>query len=120
MIAAGWTSRNASSTAPSWLPKKGAKVGPTKRGKGTKIMAMADAAGLPLGIHVEAASPHEVILVEPTLAACVIDTPPKRLIGDKAYDSCTSPEDAGSSPFCVNHPEVQSAMPLDMRHLPLG
>ncbi len=67
--------------------KRGTKVGPTKRGKGTKIMALADRAGLPLAIHIESASPHEVTLVEPTLAANVIDTPPEHLIGDKAYDS---------------------------------
>jgi transposase len=62
-------------------------VGKTKRGKGTKVMAIADRAGLPLAVHVEAASPHEVTLVEPTLAACVVDARPEHLIGDKAYDS---------------------------------
>ncbi len=50
-------------------------------------MAVADRAGLPLAIHVESAAPHEVTLVEPTLAHSVIDTPPEHLIGDKAYDS---------------------------------
>jgi transposase len=50
-------------------------------------MAMADRAALPLAAHVEAASPHEVTLVEPTLAACAVDERPERLIGDKAYDS---------------------------------
>jgi transposase len=50
-------------------------------------MAMADRAGLPLAVHVEAASPHEVPLVEPTLAACVVAARPEHLIGDKAYDS---------------------------------
>jgi transposase len=50
-------------------------------------MAMADRAGLPLAVHVEAASPHEVTLVEPTLAACVVAARPEHLIGDKAYDS---------------------------------
>jgi transposase len=62
-------------------------VGKTKRGKGTTVMAIADRAGLPLAVHVEAASPHEVTLVEPTLAACALDERPERLIGDKAYDS---------------------------------
>jgi transposase len=50
-------------------------------------MAIADRAGLPLAVHVEAASPHEVTLVEPTLAACVVAARPEHLIGDKAYDS---------------------------------
>ena len=62
-------------------------MGTTKRGKGTKVMAIADRTGLPLAIHVEAASPHEVTLVEPTLAACVVAARPEHLIGDKAYDS---------------------------------
>jgi transposase len=48
---------------------------------------MADRAGLPLAVHIEAASPHEVTLVEPTLAACVVAARPEHLIGDKAYDS---------------------------------
>jgi hypothetical protein len=47
--------------------KKGGIVGKTKRGKGTKIMAVADAAGIPLVLHVARASPHKVTLVEATL-----------------------------------------------------
>ena len=50
-------------------------------------MAVADAAGLPLAIHVASASPHEVTLVEATLDRCFSNELPKRLIGDKAYDS---------------------------------
>ena len=62
-------------------------MGQTTRGKGTQVMAMADRAGLPLAVHVEAASPHEVTLVEPTRAACVVAARPEHLMGDKAYDS---------------------------------
>jgi len=62
-------------------------VGPTKRGKGTKIMAMADRAGLPLAIDVASASPHETTLVEPLLASGFTAALPARLIGDRAYDS---------------------------------
>jgi hypothetical protein len=47
--------------------KRGLAVGKTKRGKGTKIMAIADASGLPVAAHVESASPHEVKLVEDTI-----------------------------------------------------
>ncbi len=75
------------STAPLWSPKRGCKAGTTRRGKGTKIMAIADSAGLPLAVHVESAAPHEVTLVESTVAACFVDEQPERLIGDKAYDS---------------------------------
>jgi transposase len=62
-------------------------VGTTKRGKGTKLMALADASGLPLGVHATSASPHEVTLAEATLAASCADEEPERLIGDRAYDS---------------------------------
>jgi len=50
-------------------------------------MSMADRAGLPLAIHTESATHHEVILVPATMAARFVDEPPQRLIGDRAYDS---------------------------------
>ena len=50
-------------------------------------MAIADAHGLPLAIHTEAAAPAEVKLVEATLAARLVEEKPLRLIADKAYDS---------------------------------
>ena len=62
-------------------------MGMTKRGKGTKLMALTDASGLPLGVYVTNASPHEVTLVEATLAANCAGEEPERLIGDRAYDS---------------------------------
>lgn len=69
------------------VKKRGSGVGKTKRGKGSKIMAIADAAGLPIAIDTGSASPHEVTLVEQTLEARFIDEIPEKLIGDKAYDS---------------------------------
>jgi len=39
--------------------KRGAAVGKTKRGKGTKLMVVADSTGLPVGEHVHSASPNE-------------------------------------------------------------
>ncbi|TAK71632.1 MAG: IS5 family transposase [Betaproteobacteria bacterium] len=62
-------------------------VGKTKRGKGTKIMAVADGNDLPAAIHVASASPHEVTLVEDTVEDRFVADTPERLIGDKAYDS---------------------------------
>ena len=52
----------------SFAPAKqgGAGVGKTKRGKGSKIMAIADRRGLPVAVHVETATPHEVTLVHAT------------------------------------------------------
>lgn len=50
-------------------------------------MAIADRSGLPLAIHMASASPHEVTLVEDTLADRFLAQVPQRLIGDRAYDS---------------------------------
>jgi transposase len=49
-------------------------------------MALADASGLPLGVQATSASPHEVTLVEATLAASCAREEPERLVGDRAYD----------------------------------
>ena len=62
-------------------------MGPTKRGKGSKLMAVADGHGLPVAIDVASASPAEVRLVVSTLESRFIPELPERLIGDKAYDS---------------------------------
>ena len=67
--------------------KGGSGVGPTKRGKGSKIMAIADGHGLPFAVHVASASPHETKLVEATLEQRFLRETPERMIGDRAYDS---------------------------------
>lgn len=73
----------------------GAGVGCTKRGKGTKWMVVGDGEGLPLGVHLGSASPAEIRLLESTLSTVRVPrsgpgrpkAKPKRVIGDKAYDS---------------------------------
>ena len=50
-------------------------------------MAVADRSGLPVAVYAASASPHEVSLVEGTLAEVFTAERPERLIGDKAYDS---------------------------------
>ena len=45
-------------------------VGKTKRGKGTKLMVVADGQGVPLGVELASASPHEGTLIEPLLLRC--------------------------------------------------
>ncbi len=50
-------------------------------------MVIADAHGLPLAVHTSSASPHEVTLVEATLAETITLGRPARLVGDRAYDS---------------------------------
>src|SRR5918993_582804 len=67
--------------------KGGAAVGPTRRGKGSKIMAICDRHGLPLAVHVASASPYEPHLVPATLDARFLPELPRRLIGDRGYDS---------------------------------
>jgi len=67
--------------------KRGFGIGKTKRGKGTKLMAMADGTGIPLSVHATSASPHEVTLVLDTLKERFLRQRPVRLIGDRAYDS---------------------------------
>ena len=67
--------------------KRGLNIGKTKRGKGTKIMAIADASGLPVSVWTTTASTHEVKLVEETIHNRFIREKPQRIIGDLAYDS---------------------------------
>ena len=62
-------------------------MGKTKRGKGTKLMALADGSGLPLSVRAASASPHEVTLVVDALDGRFVSEKPQRLIGDRAYDS---------------------------------
>jgi len=67
--------------------KRGLDVGKTKRGKGTKLMAVADRSGLPIAVHVASASPHEVRLAGETIEKRFTRNPPEHLVGDEAYDS---------------------------------
>ena len=64
--------------------------------KGSKVMVVADGNGLPIGLHVDSAQPHELKLADQTLATVRVKQPgkrgrartrPKELIADKAYDS---------------------------------
>lgn len=50
-------------------------------------MAVSDARSLPIAVHVASASPHEVKLVETTIAQTHTKEYPTHLIGDRAYDS---------------------------------
>ena len=65
----------------------GAEIGPTKRGKGMKIMAIVDRHGLPLSVSTHAANHHEVRLVQLCFDFYMIEAKPGTLIGDRAYDS---------------------------------
>ena len=67
--------------------KRGLGVGPTKRGKGTKITAITVGDSVPIAVSVQGASPHENQLVEEALGNSFLDQLPERMIGDRAYDS---------------------------------
>ena len=71
-------------------------MGKTTRGKGTKLMVLADGQGTPLGVCVEAASPSEVKLLERTLDSVKVTRrrgarrrphQPERLMADRGDDS---------------------------------
>ena len=95
-------------------------MGPTKRGKGTKLMAVADRSGLPLAACAASASPHEVGLVAATLDSRFVEALPERLIGDRAYDA--DPLDAGLAALGIEmiaphwrkrkRPKTQDGRPL--------
>lgn len=71
------------------------RIGKTKKGKGTKIMVVAEWHGIPLGILLSSATPSEVKLIKPTLEQVRVPRIGrgrprkrlKRLIYDKAADS---------------------------------
>lgn len=67
--------------------KRGAAVGKTKKGKGTKIMGLADRNGLPIALCISSATPHEVTLIDKLLMHRFTSSLPKKMVGDKAYDS---------------------------------
>lgn len=62
-------------------------IGPTKAGKGVKIMILVDASGLPVAAYTTTASPHESTLVQGLFDFMATAATPARIIGDKAYDS---------------------------------
>lgn len=67
--------------------KGGSSVGKTEWSKGTKLMVVADATGLPLALHTTSASPNEVTLVQTDLDESLTPGRPERFVGDLAYDS---------------------------------
>ncbi len=73
----------------------GEGIGPTKRGKGVKIMGIVDRHGLPVAVSTHAANHHEVTLVQLTFDFYMIEAKPENLIGDKAYDSDKLDEELG-------------------------
>jgi transposase len=94
-------------------------VGPTRRGKGAKIVAVASGNGLPLAVSVESASPAECRLAEAVLVECFLDQLPTRLIGDKACDSDELDEkmSAGGVEMIAPHRSNRKQIAQDKRPL---
>lgn len=76
--------------------KGGSGIGKTKVGKGSKVMLVVDGHGLPIGLHLDSAQPHEITLADQTLKTIRVPqkrgrprTRPHALAADKAYDSRT-------------------------------
>lgn len=61
--------------------------GKTKRGKGTKLMVLADGNGISVAIDIASDNRAEVNLIEPLIDSVVAEHVPPRLIYDKAADS---------------------------------
>lgn len=72
---------------PRGCKKGGPLVARTRRGPATKIVAVADGSGLPLAVTIADGNRGEASLVEEALNERFCRRQPKRLIGDKAYDS---------------------------------
>ena len=69
-------------------------MGTTKRGKGTKVMVVTDGNGLPIGLHLASARPHELTLARATLETVRVPRRrgrprkrPREVVADRAYDS---------------------------------
>jgi len=66
--------------------KRGDGVGPTKKGKGTKLMVLVDGDRVPLAVDVANGSTSEVKLIESLLEQRVLPPLLRRLIYDRAAD----------------------------------
>jgi transposase len=67
--------------------KRGAEIGNTKKGKGTKIMLMVDGEGIPLSAFIAAANTAEVHTLETLADNRVTEKKPERMLYDKAADA---------------------------------
>ena len=89
----------------------GSCIGRCRAGKATKVMVLADGAGLPLSVTLADGSRHDIVLTEQTLDAAFTERLPPKLIGDKAWDSAKFQEmlevEAPSCPRARRHPAYQ-------------
>ena len=71
-------------------------MGYCHKGKGSRLMALVDANGLPISLSLHAANPHEVTLTFDLVQNCWTEELPERVIGDKAFDSDGLDEQLGA------------------------
>lgn len=81
------TLSSVSSTRLLWRRKRVLRRRKNQARQCTMLMAVAGSIGLPVAIYATSACPHEVILVEETLARHNTGRRPRRPIGDIVYDS---------------------------------
>ena len=62
-------------------------IGPTRRGKGVKILAIVDRHGFPLSVSSHAANHHEVTFVQLSFDFSMLEAKPEHRIGDRACAS---------------------------------
>ena len=86
--------------------KRGAEVGKTRRGKGTKWMVVVDGRGIPLGDHLCSAFPSEVRLAETTLAAIRVGR--RHRAGRPRQTSFVSTIDLCSDGDCEGFPAMRA------------
>ncbi len=86
--------------------KGGPAVGITKRGKGTKLMVVANGKGLPIGLLVASARPHELTLARAALETVGVPRP-RGLVADKAYDSGNSGHGCGERGIKPTIPPIE-------------
>jgi len=105
--------------------KRGAAVGKTKRGKGTKWVVLVDGEGVPLGALLASATPHEINFAEATLAQVKVPRPhgrprtkPQRIIADKGYDTAgfvQACRERGVTPHVAQNLERSGGSAIDRR-----
>jgi transposase len=73
--------------------QRGTGGGTTTVGNGATVMVVVDGTGVPIGLHVDSAQPHERTLAEATVRTIRVPrnrgrprTRPNELVADKAYD----------------------------------
>ena len=64
----------------------GEGIGPTRRGKGVRILAIVDCHGLPRSVSMPAANHQEVTLVQLNFDFSMLEAKPEHRIGDRASD----------------------------------